>query len=234
MVKQRILIVEDEKHISKLIKYNLEKAEYACAIAPTGEKATELLKEMPFDLVLLDIMLPGMSGLDLCRDIKQDLKLKAIPIVIISAKGEEMDRIVGLELGADDYIVKPFSVRELVLKAKAILKRGTPPPVGESKKEMLAAGDIVINIPRHEVTVNGKKVTLTLIEFKLLTTLIERQGRIQSRETLLTDVWNIYTIVDTRTVDTYVKRLRAKLGKPGNIIETVRGLGYKLKEDLEN
>ena len=150
---------------------------------------------------------------------------------MLTAKGEEVDRVVGLELGADDYIVKPFSPRELVLRVKAILKRGK---AEESKKDILAIGDITINIPKHEVLVKNKAITLTPLEFKLLTTLIERQGRVQTRETLLSDVWGIYTPVDTRTIDTHVKRLRMKLGKPGNMIMTVRGLGYKLKDEDED
>ena len=231
MAKQRILVVEDDKNIAKLVKYNLEKADYDCSTSSTGEKAVELLKNQPVDLVILDIMLPGMNGFDVCRSIKQDAKLKAIPIIMLTAKGEETDRIVGLELGADDYIVKPFSPRELVLRVKAILKRGK---AEELKKDILAIGDITVNIPRHEVSVKNKTIALTPLEFKLLTTLIERQGRVQTRETLLSDVWGIYTPVDTRTVDTHVKRLRTKLGKPGNIIVTITGLGYKLKDEDED
>jgi DNA-binding response OmpR family regulator len=231
MAKERILIVEDDKNISKLVKYNLEKADYECLTASSGEKALQVLKSHPVELMILDIMLPEMNGFDVCRSVKQEPSLKSIPIIMLTAKGEETDRIVGLELGADDYIVKPFSPRELVLRVKAILKRGK---AEESKKDILAVGDININIPRHEVTVKDKEITLTTIEFKLLKTLIERQGRVQTRETLLSDVWNIYTPVDTRTVDTHIKRLRIKLGKPGNLIVTVRGLGYKLKDEDEN
>ena len=230
MIKQRILIVEDDKSISKLIKYNLEKADYDCTISSSGEKAVDIIKNQPIDLIILDIMLPGMNGFDVCRNIKQDPKLRVIPIIMLTAKGEEVDRIVGLELGADDYMVKPFSPRELVLRVKAIMKRGK---TEESKKDILAIGDITINIPKHEVSVRNKVIVLTPLEFKLLTTLIERQGRVQTRETLLSDVWGIYTPVDTRTVDTHIKRLRTKLGKPGDMIATIRGLGYKLKEEDE-
>ena len=231
MVKQRILIVEDDKHISKLVKYNIEKSDYECTISSSGEKALQILKDQAVDLIILDIMLPEMNGFEVCRNIKQDPKLRAIPIIMLTAKGEEVDRIVGLELGADDYIVKPFSPRELVLRVRAILKRGK---TEESKKDILAVGDITINIPKHEVVVKNKVIILTPIEFKLLTTFIERHGRVQTRQTLLSDVWNIYTPVDTRTVDTHVKRLRKKLGKPGNMIMTISGLGYKLKEEDED
>ena len=230
-MKERILIVEDDKHISKLVKFNLEKANYDCAIASTGEKALEALDDRPVDLVILDIMLPGMDGFGICRAIKEKEKLKNIPIIMLTAKGEEVDRIVGLELGADDYIVKPFSPRELVLRVKAILKRGK---VEEVKKDILSAGDIIVDIPKHKVTVKEKPIDLTQMEFKLLVTLMERRSRVQTRERLLSDVWDMGTGVDTRTIDTHVKRLREKLGKSGSLIETIRGLGYKFKEEDED
>ena len=230
-MKERILVVEDDKHISKLVKFNLEKADYDCAVASTGEKALDILKCGVVDLIILDIMLPGMDGLGVCREIKQQEKLRSIPIIMLTAKGEEVDRIVGLELGADDYMTKPFSPRELILRIKAILKRGKPEL---AKKDMLTAGGVTIDIPKHKVTVNGKVVDLTQMEFKLLTTLMERRGRVQTRDRLLSDVWSMDTGVDTRTIDTHIKRLREKLGKPGKFIETVRGLGYKLKEDDED
>ena len=152
-MKEKILIVEDDKHISKLVKYNLEKADYDCAVASTGEKALDILKCGVVDLIILDIMLPGMDGFETCRAIKEKEKLKNLPIIMLTAKGEEIDRIVGLELGADDYIVKPFSPRELVLRVKAILKRGK---VEEVKKDILSAGDIIVDIPKHKVTVKEK------------------------------------------------------------------------------
>ena len=230
-MKERILIVEDDKHISKLVKFNLEKAGYECTVAATGEKALEALDDRPVDLIILDIMLPGMDGFGICRAIKEKEKLKNIPIIMLTAKGEEVDRIVGLELGADDYIVKPFSPRELVLRVKAILKRGK---VEEVKKDILSAGDIIVDIPKHKVTVKEKPIDLTQMEFKLLVTLMERRSRVQTRERLLSDVWDMGTGVDTRTIDTHVKRLREKLGKSGSLIETIRGLGYKFKEEDED
>ena len=230
-MKERILIVEDDKHISKLVKFNLEKVNYDCAVATTGEKALEALDARPVELIILDIMLPGMDGFGICRAIKEKEKLKNIPIIMLTAKGEEVDRIVGPELGADDYIVKPFSPRELVLRVKAILKRGK---VEEAKKDVLAAGDIIVDIPKHKVTVKEKPIDLTQMEFKLLVTLMERRSRVQTRERLLSDVWDMGTGVDTRTIDTHVKRLREKLGKSGSLIETIRGLGYKFKEEDED
>jgi DNA-binding response OmpR family regulator len=214
-----------------LVKFNLEKANYDCAIAVSGEKALEALDARPADLIILDIMLPGMDGYEICRTIKAKEKLKNIPIIMLTAKGEEVDRIVGLELGADDYIVKPFSPRELVLRVKAILKRGK---TESAKKDILVAGDIAVDIPKHKVTVKDKVIELTQMEFKLLVTLMERRGRVQTRDRLLSDVWDMDTSIDTRTIDTHIKRLREKLGKSGDLIETVRGLGYKFKEEDED
>lgn len=230
-MKERILIVEDDKNISKLVKFNLEKASYDCAIAVSGEKALEALDDRSADLIILDIMLPGMDGYEICRAIKAKEKLKNIPIIMLTAKGEEVDRIVGLELGADDYIVKPFSPRELVLRVKAILKRGKAESV---KKDILVAGDITVDISKHKVTVKDKVIELTQMEFKLLVTLMERRSRVQTRDRLLSDVWDMDSSIDTRTIDTHIKRLREKLGKPGSFIETVRGLGYKFKEEDED
>ncbi|MFA5089441.1 MAG: response regulator transcription factor [Candidatus Omnitrophota bacterium] len=231
MPKEQILIIEDDKHISKLVKYNVEKAGYGCTVAEDGEEALDILGKQGMDLIILDIMLPKMDGFEVCRLIKQNPKLKSVPIIMLTAKGEEVDRIVGLELGADDYVVKPFSPRELVLRIKAILKRGK---IEESPKEIIERGGLVINVPKHQVTVNNKEIGLTPIEFKLLVTLIERKGRIQSRDQLLSDVWDMHTDVFTRTVDTHIKRLREKLGKIGGQIETARGLGYRFKEENED
>ncbi|MDD5174482.1 MAG: response regulator transcription factor [Candidatus Omnitrophica bacterium] len=231
MMKERILIVEDDKHISRLVKFNLEKSGYECTVASSGERALEVLDGQPADLVILDIMLPGIDGFGVCRAIKEKERLKNIPIIMLTAKGEEVDRIVGLELGADDYIVKPFSPRELVLRIKAILKRGK---AEETKKDVLSAGEITVDIPKHKVTVKGKTIELTQMEFKLLVTLMERRSRVQTRDRLLSDVWDMDTGIDTRTIDTHVKRLREKLGRSGGLIETVRGLGYKFKEEDES
>lgn len=228
MPKEQILIIEDDKHIARLVKYNAEKAGYDCITVEDGEEALDVLTKQGADLIILDIMLPKMDGFEVCRAIKQNTRLKDIPVIMLTAKGEEVDRIVGLELGADDYVVKPFSPRELMLRVKAILRRGK---AEESPKDVIRRGVLVIDIPRHRVTVNNKGVELTPIEFKLLVTLIERAGRIQSRDQLLSDVWGIHSDVFTRTVDTHIKRLREKLGKIGDSIETVRGLGYRCKED---
>ncbi|RKY42385.1 MAG: DNA-binding response regulator [Candidatus Makaraimicrobium thalassicum] len=230
MRKKNILVVEDDKNISKLIKYNLEGEGYGCLVSFGGEDALKILDKNPVDLIVLDIMLPGMDGLEVCRRVKQDKVLSGIPIIMLTAKGEEVDRVVGFELGADDYMVKPFSPRELILRIKAILKRLNPVEV---EKNLLKAGNLTMDLPRHKVTVDKKEIELTSMEFKLLAALMQRKGRVQSRERLLDDVWDIASDVTTRTVDTHIKRLRAKLGKAGYLIETVRGIGYRFSEEKE-
>jgi len=224
---QKILIVEDDKHISKLVKYNLEKAGFDCTMTITGEEALEVLDREAIDLIILDIMLPKMDGFETCKRIKQDKKLSHIPIAMLTAKGEEVDKVVGFELGADDYVVKPFSPRELVLRVKVILKRGKPK---EEVKDILSTDKLTVDISRHKVTIDKKEIILTQIEFKLLVTLMQRKGRVQSRDSLLEDVWDIAADVTTRTIDTHIKRLRQKLGKMGKMIETVRGIGYRFGE----
>jgi len=225
---EKILIVEDDKNISKLVKYNLEKAGYECTAVVCGEEAFKFLDKQNIDLIILDIMLPKMDGFEVCRKIKQEKNLKDIPIMILTAKAEEIDRIVGLELGADDYIVKPFSPRELVLRIKAILRR-TKTKEEKEQKDILKAGILSVDISQYKVMVNEKEVKLTPIEFRLLVTLMQRKNRVQSREVLLSDVWDVHADVTTRTVDTHIKRLRKKLGKVGKYIETVVGVGYRLR-----
>jgi DNA-binding response OmpR family regulator len=230
-MKERILLVEDDKNISKLVKFNLEKAGYDCTAISNGEKALEFLGSYPVNLIILDIMLPGIDGLEVCREIRQKDRARSVPIIMLTAKGTETDRIVGLELGADDYIVKPFSPRELILRIRAILKRGK---VAQPEKDVLSIGGIILDKPKHKVMVKGKQITFTQMEFKLLATLMERQGRLQTREKLLSDVWGIDSMVDTRTIDTHIKQLREKLGRAGDMIETVRGLGYKIRDEDED
>ena len=228
-----ILVVEDDKHISKLVKYALEKAGYAVTAVITGEDALSALDTQAVDLIILDVMLPKMDGFQTCKEIRSDTKFQRLPIIMLTAKGEEVDRIVGFELGADDYMVKPFSPRELVLRVKALLKRSEErKPTAASTKEILSIGDLTVDIPRHKVTVQKKIIDLTAMEFKLLVILMTRVGRVQSREQLLDDVWNIQADVTTRTVDTHVKRLRQKLGRAGDYIQTIRGYGYKFQEDV--
>ena len=229
MAAERILIIEDDKNISKLVKYNLGKAGFKCDVTITGEEGLVFLDTQPVDLVILDIMLPKRDGFEICRAIRKEPQMAHIPIIMLTARGEEVDRIVGLELGADDYIVKPFSPRELVLRVKAILKRGQRK---EESKEILSVGKIKIDIPRHEVRVNKNEVELSPMEFKLLVVLAQRKGRVQSRDQLLNNVWGLSSEVTTRTVDTHIKMLRQKLGKSaGELIQTVHGLGYKMTDE---
>jgi len=222
-----ILIVEDEDDVVDLISLNLRKAG-GFVIGRASDGATGLTKargEKP-DFIILDLMLPKMSGLEVCRILKSDAATRHIPILMLTAKAEEIDRIVGLEFGADDYVTKPFSPREVVLRIQAILRRGEP----RGEEEQLAAGPIRIDPSRHQVSIHGKRVNLTSLEFKLLRTLIQRRGRVQARDRLLNDVWGYESVIDTRTVDTHIRRLREKLGKAGDIVETVRGFGYRLRE----
>jgi DNA-binding response OmpR family regulator len=228
MAQGKILVVEDDKNILKLLRYNLEKEGFVCLTTITGEDAFDILASEAIDLAVLDIMLPTIDGLEICKRMKQDTNYSHIPVIMLTAKGEEIDKVVGFELGADDYIVKPFSPRELVLRIKAILRRNLPK---ETMRDILEAGKVKIDIPRHRVSIENRQIELAPMEFKLLSILIERKGRVQSREVLLEDVWDISADVTTRTVDTHVKRLRQRLGKTGKHIETVRGIGYRFKED---
>ena len=225
---KRILIVEDERDVLDLLMLTLRKAG-GFSILTATDGATGLQKarlEKPA-FIILDLMLPKMPGLELCKVLKSDPATSRIPIMMLTAKAEEIDRIVGLEFGADDYVTKPFSPREVTLRIKAILRRGEPKWDGDQ----LTAGPIQIDPARHEVSVDGKTVTLTMLEFKLLRTLIERRGRVQARDRLLNDVWGYECAIDTRTVDTHVRRLRKKLGKAADAIESVRGFGYRLREN---
>ena len=230
-MNEKILIVEDDKNLSRLVKYNLDKAGFNCIVIGSAEEGFEALERFGVDLIILDVMLPKMDGFEVCKKIRQEKKHAKIPIIMLTARGEEVDRIVGLEVGADDYIVKPFSVRELILRVKAILRRGETPE--EISKDILEWDALRIDIPRHKITVSNKEVVLTSLEFKLLETLLRRRGRVQSRDQLLNDVWKLSAEVTTRTIDTHVKRLRQKLGKMGKYIETVRGYGYKFSDEID-
>ncbi len=228
MANKKILIVEDDKDIARLIQYNLDKSGYSSQTAFTGEDALAVLERHSFDLIMLDVMLPGVDGLEVCRRLKQIPERKHIPVMMLTAKGEEVDRIVGLELGAEDYIVKPFSPREMVLRVKALLRRSISVH-SEAVQQVLEAGGLVVDRDRHWVAVDGQEIVLTAMEFKLLVILMERRGRVQNREKLLQDVWGINADVYTRTIDTHVRRLRSKLGKEADKIETVTGVGYRFR-----
>jgi DNA-binding response OmpR family regulator len=222
---RKILIIEDESDVADLLTLNLRKAGYKVATAADGTIGLQKARDDRPDFIILDLMLPKMSGLEVCKILKSDTATAHTPILMLTAKAEEIDRIVGLEFGADDYVTKPFSPREIVLRIRAILRRG------ETADESLKAGSISIDPARHQVRVNGKQVHLTSLEFKLLRTLMQRRGRVQDRDRLLNEVWGYESVIDTRTVDTHVRRLREKLGKAGDAIETVRGFGYRLREN---
>ncbi len=225
---KRILIADDEPDVLQLVSSNLKNAGYNVIKAEDGLAALNLARETQPSLIVLDLMLPEMSGLEVCKVLKKEPATSAIPILMLTAKAEEVDRIVGLELGADDYLTKPFSPRELVLRVKSVLRRaGSAAEV----TDQLSLGEIRIDRSRYEITISGEPVDFTATEFKLLALLIERRGRVQSRDTLLNDVWGYESVIDTRTVDTHIRRLREKLGKWADYIETVRGFGYRVAEN---
>ncbi|MGA3169940.1 MAG: response regulator [Chthoniobacteraceae bacterium] len=226
---EKILIAEDEADVQELVSLHLRNAGFVPMNAENGPEAIRRAREEAPNLIVLDIMMAGMNGLEVCRLLKADMATSRIPLIMLTAKAEEPDRIHGLELGADDYMTKPFSPRELVLRVKSVLRRSNPAP-GEEIAQ-LRAGVIVIDRERHVVRVRGKQVDLTATEFKLLSLLIERRGRVQSRDGLLNEVWGYESVIDTRTVDTHVRRLREKLGPGADCIETIRGFGYRVAEE---
>jgi DNA-binding response OmpR family regulator len=229
-VTKRILVVEDEPDIVEVVSYNLKQAGLEVDSVEDGETALERVKESQPDLIILDLMLPGMDGLEVCRLMKQQAATKGIPVMMLTAKAEEVDRIVGLELGADDYVIKPFSPRELVLRVRAILRRvdtqGSP---DEESPSRIVAGPLTIDPEGHHAYVDGAPLELTATEFRLLLTLAQRRGRVQSREELLNVVWGYQYSGYGRTVDTHVRRLREKLGDAHEMVETVRGVGYRFR-----
>lgn len=222
-----ILIVEDEQDVLDLVAYNLKKAGYHTVSARDGAAGLTKARDLLPALLVLDLMLPQMEGTEVCKRLKADPKTAHIPVLMLTAKAGEVDRILGLELGADDYVTKPFSPRELVLRVKKLLDRAKG---GAKPVELLSCDDLVVDLAKHQVTLKGKPIDLTATEFKLLAMLLERRGRVQTRDRLLADVWGYEGDLDTRTVDTHVRRLREKLGKVADWIETVRGVGYRFTD----
>ncbi|HEY6463927.1 MAG TPA: response regulator [Polyangiaceae bacterium] len=221
----RVVLIEDEPDLREVLQYNLTQAGHRVQSAGTAEAGLRLVRETLPDIVLLDLMLPDRPGTTVYTALKREPRTQEIPIIIATAKGEEVDRIVGLELGADDYLVKPFSVRELVLRMNAVLRRGEGK--GPSTIEI---AELRVDRDAHRVDVEGAEVSMTPLEFKLLLTLVARRERVQTRSTLLADVWELDPGISSRTVDTHVKRLRDKLGTAGRFIQTVRGVGYRFSE----
>jgi two-component system phosphate regulon response regulator PhoB len=221
----RVLVIEDEADLREVLQYNLTQAGHKPYTAATGEAGLKLAAEIRPDIVLLDLMLPDVPGTTVAKSLRREQATHLVPIIMVTAKAEEIDRIVGFELGADDYVVKPFSVRELLLRIDAVLRRGR-----SSDQRLIEVAELHIDKEAHRVTVGGEEVSLTALEFKLLVTLTERRDRVQGRGTLLSDVWAMDSEIASRTVDTHVKRLRDKLGTAGRFIETVRGVGYRFSE----
>jgi two-component system phosphate regulon response regulator PhoB len=228
--KGPILIVDDERDLRTLIDFNLRQAGYETLQASTGAAALHLARSGRPKVVILDLNLPDVSGTDVCRLLRAEPEMYAIPILMLTARGSESDRIHGLELGADDYVSKPFSVREVVLRVYALLRRREGGPPGERASRILTAGAIELDCDAYKARVDGQETTLTLQEFRLLAYLIEGKGRVRTRDELLANVWSASPEIETRTIDTHVKRLRDKLGTANDMIETVRGLGYRLRQ----
>ena len=229
-MSEKILVVEDEPDILDLVSYNLKQAGFDVVPVETGEEALDVAARESLALVVLDLMLPGIDGLEVCRLLKQRAESKGVPVLMLTARTEEVDRIVGLELGADDYLVKPFSPRELVLRIRAILRRAHSGEVEED--ERIQAGPLQIHPIGHRAQVAGEYVELTATEFRLLLTLAQRRGRVQSREELLNVVWGYEYSGYRRTVDTHVRRLREKIGEAAEMVETVRGVGYRFRREM--
>lgn len=224
-----MLVVEDDRDIAELVAHHLGRAGYASEILTSGSEVLPLVRERPPALVVLDLMLPGRNGLDVCRSLRADPRTAGVPIIMLTARADETDRIVGLELGGDDYVTKPFSPKELVARVGAVLRRsrrGRPPP-----RSLLRFGRVTVDTDRHLVTCEGRDVRLTAKEFLLLRYLIEHRGRVLSRDVLLSDVWGYTYTGGTRTVDVHVRRLREKLPLMARAIVTVKQFGYRLTEE---
>ena len=224
---QKILIIEDETDIRELLTYNLELEGFDVVGAANGEEALRALRSEPVQLVVLDLMLPDVSGLEICRYIRRDSNLSRLPVIMLTAKGEEVDRIVGFELGADDYVTKPFNIRETVLRVRAVLARSSTTPVGNKS---LRRGPLAIDPEQHEAAVDGRQLSLTATEFRLLHHLAAHPGHARNRDELLDIIWGEDKFVTPRTVDTYIRRLREKLGPAGEMIQTLRGVGYRFRK----
>jgi len=226
-VAERILVVDDEPDLLELVRVNLDQAGYEVRTAESGREALEKLRDSPPDLVVLDLMLPDLSGTEICRQLRSDPELAQLPVIMLTAKADEVDRVVGLELGADDYVTKPFSPRELSLRVRAVLRRQRP---RSDDAVVLEKESVRLDSQRHRCFVEGEEVDLTAKEFELLHGLMSRPGRVFTRDQLLERVWGSDITVTTRTIDTHLKRLREKLGPAAALIETVRGVGYRFAE----
>lgn len=226
--ERRVLIVDDEPDVTELLEFKLKQAGFLVRAINDPLRALGLARDIRPEVIILDMMMPDLNGLQLLKMIRSDALLRDTPVLFLTAKGETEDRLRGLEGGADDYLAKPFDAREVVLRVQALIRRAKPSSSADATR--LSAGNLVVDLERHEVLIDGTPIELTATEFKLLRTLVERKGRVQTRERLLEDVWNYAPDIETRTVDTHMRRLRDKLGKGGDIIETVRGVGYRIRD----
>jgi len=230
-VKGNILIIDDEPGVVELVQYNFQEAGFKVEAAMDGMEGLEKARANPPDLILLDVMLPKLDGLEVCKLLRGDPRTAAAPIIMLTAKAAEIDRVLGLELGADDYVTKPFSPRELLLRVKKRLKQGAAAPAPAPAPDLYQIGTLTVDVARHLVMVKQRRVELTAIEFKLLAALMQRAGYVLSREQLLREVWEYDTHIDTRTVDTHIRRLREKLGGASRHLDTVRGVGYRFLDN---
>jgi len=228
--KKNILIVEDEEDIQQLVSYNLIKAGFTVGVCDSGETALELIRRESFDLVLLDLMLPGIGGLEVCKALKADDKTRDLPVIMLTAKGEEADIVVGLDLGADDYVGKPFSVKVLVSRVHAVLRRNEKGGTAKDENDRLVIGGLEVDPGRHTVTVNGRLLYLTPTEFSILELLVQRAGWVFTRQQIIDAVRGYDYMITPRSIDVQVFGLRKKLGGMGHNIETIRGVGYRFKE----
>lgn len=227
MPEERILVVDDEPDILSVLVYHLSREGYRVSTAVNGPRALTAAESDRPDLIILDLMLPGMDGYEVLRDLRRNDKTEHIPVILLTARREEEERVRGFEVGADDYITKPFSGRELILRVQAVLRRAQAEPRGPTRR--LAVGPVELDREAHRAYADGDEMTLTPMEYRLLEVLLERRGRVQSRRQLLEAVWDTTAAIETRTVDMHVARLRAKLGEAGELIETVRGVGYRFR-----
>lgn len=225
---KKLLLVEDDEHILELLQYNLETRHYDISIARDGEEGIRLARAERPDLIILDLMLPKVDGLDVCRVIRRDDQIADTPIIMLTAKGSEMDKITGLELGADDYITKPFSIRELMTRIKVVLRRYEKTAASPTEEKRLQIDQLVMDLDKHEVTIEGVPVHLTFKEFELLRKLMENRNKVLARDLLLDEIWGYDYYGDTRTVDVHIRHLRSKIGEMAGLIQTVRGVGYKM------
>ncbi|MGM0414529.1 MAG: response regulator [Bacillota bacterium] len=222
---KRILAVDDEENIRELLKYNLEKEDYEVVMASRGDQVINILEEQKIDLIILDLMLPGIDGLSLCKKIKSDERFKRLPIIMLTARTEEIDRVVGLEMGADDYVSKPFSMRELIARIKAVLRRTKDYKNLDKETEIISSGNFSINLTSHQAIFNGQIIELTPKEYELIKLLLQNPDRVFTRDNLLDQIWGYDYYGDTRTVDVHIRRIRKKISP--DIVKTVRGVGYK-------